>query len=80
MEKNTNFKYINLSPFKWFVLENFPFIEADFDALTEWQLFCKLGKEINKIRTKNKKEEKILKNLQQVLRLKNNYNFDTAKI
>ena len=37
-------------------------------------------KEINKIRTKNKKEEKILKNLQQVLRLKNNYNFDTAKI
>ena len=43
------FDYKNLSPFKWFVLENFPFIEADFDALTEWQLFCKLGKEINKI-------------------------------
>ena len=42
-----NYKY--LTPFKWFVLENFPFIEADFDALTEWQLFCKLGKEINKI-------------------------------
>lgn len=49
MEKNTNFKYINLSPFKWFVLENFPFLEDDFNALTEWQLFCKLGKEINKI-------------------------------
>lgn len=44
-----NFNYKNLTPFKWFVLENFPFIEADFDALTEWQLFCKLGKEINKI-------------------------------
>ena len=43
------FEYKNLTPFKWFVLENFPFIEADFDALTEWQLFCKLGKEINKI-------------------------------
>lgn len=43
------FEYKNLSPFKWFVLENFPFIEADFDALTEWQIFCKLGKEINKI-------------------------------
>lgn len=43
------FDYKNLTPFKWFVLENFPFIEADFDALTEWQLFCKLGKEINKI-------------------------------
>ena len=49
MLNNINFDYKNLSPFKWFVLENFPFIEADFDALTEWQLFCKLGKEINKI-------------------------------
>ena len=43
------FNYTNLTPFKWFVLENFPFIEADFDALTDWQLFCKVGKEINKI-------------------------------
>lgn len=46
---NVNFIYTNLTPFKWYVLENFPFIEADFDALTNWQLFCKLGKEINKI-------------------------------
>lgn len=38
-----------LSPFKWFILENFPYIEEDFDALTNWQLFCKLGKEMNKI-------------------------------
>lgn len=44
-----NFTYTNLAPFKWYVLENFPFIEADFDALTNWQLFCKLGKEMNKI-------------------------------
>lgn len=43
------FEFKNLTSFKWFVLENFPFIEADFDALTEWQLFCKLGKEMNKI-------------------------------
>lgn len=46
---NENYEYLKLSPFKWFVLQNFPFIEADFDALTEWQLFCKIGKEINKI-------------------------------
>lgn len=46
MEK---FNFNKLSKFKWFVLENFPFIEADFDALTNWQLFCKLGKEMNKI-------------------------------
>ena len=38
-----------LPPFKWFVLENFPYIEDDFDALTNWQLFCKLGKEMNRI-------------------------------
>lgn len=43
------YDYKNICPFKWFVLENFPFIEDDFDALTNWQLFCKLGKEINKI-------------------------------
>ncbi len=44
-----NYDYNLLPPFKWFCLENFPFIEADFDALTNWQLFCKIGKEINKI-------------------------------
>lgn len=43
------YTYTNLTPFKWYVLENFPFIEEDFDALTNWQLFCKLGKEMNKI-------------------------------
>lgn len=45
----SNYDYKRLCPFKWFVLENFPFIEEDFDALTNWQLFCKLGKEMNKI-------------------------------
>ena len=44
------FEYKRLCPFKWYILENFPFIEYDFDALTNWQLFCKIGKEINKIR------------------------------
>lgn len=50
-KKDINYKYKKLCPFKWFVLENFPFIEADFDALTNWQLFCKLGLEMNKIIT-----------------------------
>lgn len=44
-----NYNYIQLPPFKWYVLQNFPFIEADFDAITNWQLFCKLGEEINKL-------------------------------
>lgn len=44
-----NYDYKKLCPFKWFVLQNFPFIEADFDAITNWQLFCKLGEEMNKV-------------------------------
>lgn len=44
-----NYDYKPLPPFKWFILQNFPFIEADFDALTNWELFCKLGNEMNKI-------------------------------
>ena len=42
------FNFNRLSPFKWFVLNNFPFIDADFDAMTEWQLFQKIGEWINK--------------------------------
>lgn len=44
-----NFNYNNLPPFKWFVLQNFPFIEADFDAITNYQLYCKIVEYVNKI-------------------------------
>lgn len=37
-----------LSPFRWFVLQNFPFIEADFDALTNYELMCKIVEYLNK--------------------------------
>lgn len=50
MSDNLNFDYKNLTPFKWFILENFPFIEDSIDTLTNYQLFCKLGEEINKNR------------------------------
>ena len=42
----------NLSPFKWFCLQNFPFIEADFDALTNYELMCKIVEYVNQIATK----------------------------
>lgn len=45
---NNNFKYNKLTPFKWFVLENFPFIEEDFDAITNYQLFSKVVEYLNK--------------------------------
>ena len=44
-----NYDYKKLTPFKWYVLQNFPFIDEDFDAITNYQLFCKLGEEINKV-------------------------------
>lgn len=47
--ENNEFDFEPLPPFKWFVQQNFPFIDADFDAITNYQLFCKLGEEINKI-------------------------------
>lgn len=32
-----------------FVLQNFPFIEADFDALTDYELICKVVEYLNKV-------------------------------
>ena len=44
-----NFNFKKLPPFKWFVLQNFPFIEADFDAITYYQLLCKIAEYLNKV-------------------------------
>lgn len=33
---------MRIPPFKFFVLQNFPFIEEDFDALTNYELMCKI--------------------------------------
>lgn len=44
------------SPFYTFAIQNFPFIEKDFDALTDYQLMCKifqyLDNEIKKVDSK----------------------------
>lgn len=37
-----------LEPFKFFCLQNFPFIEEDFDALTNYELMCKIVEYVNK--------------------------------
>lgn len=36
-------------PFKGWVIQNFPFIEADFDAITNYQLYCKVVEYLNKV-------------------------------
>lgn len=44
--KKYNYK---LTPFKLCVLQNFPFIEADFDAITNYQLLCKVVEYLNHV-------------------------------
>lgn len=41
--------YKILPPFKMQVLTNFPYIEADFDALTNYQLLCKIVEYLNMV-------------------------------
>lgn len=43
-----SFIYNNLTPFKWCIMNNFPFIEADFDSITNYQLFEKIVEYLNK--------------------------------
>lgn len=50
-----NFNFKKLPPFKFFVLQNFPFIEADFDAITNYQLLCKVVEYLNKVIDENNK-------------------------
>lgn len=38
-----------IPPFKRWTLENFPFIEDDFDAITNYQLYCKIVEYLKKI-------------------------------
>lgn len=40
--------YKPLPPFKWFVLQNFPFIDEDFDAMTNYEVLCKVVEYLNK--------------------------------
>ncbi len=38
-----------ITPFRLCVLQNFPFIEADFDAVTDYELLCKVVEYLNKV-------------------------------
>ena len=46
---NLDIKFKRLTPFKRCVLQNFPFIEADFDALTNYGLLCKIVEYLNNV-------------------------------
>lgn len=44
-----SFENTKIPKFRRCVLQNFPFIEADFDALTDYQLLCKVVEYLNKV-------------------------------
>ena len=46
---NLDIKFKRLTPFKRCILQNFPFIEADFDALTNYGLLCKIVEYLNRV-------------------------------
>ena len=41
----------NLTPFKFFMLQNFPYIAEDFDSTTTYELMCKLAEYMNNVIT-----------------------------
>jgi hypothetical protein len=45
---NNEKKFIKLTPFKMQVLQSFPFIDEDFDAITNYELLCKVVDYLNK--------------------------------
>lgn len=55
----------NLTPFKLCVLQNFPFIEADFDAVTNYQLLCKVVEYLNNVIDNNNKQNDNITQLEQ---------------
>lgn len=50
--------------FRNFVLQNFPFLEDDFDALTDYQLFCKMMAYVKQFAKDNEEFKKRLDELQ----------------
>lgn len=44
---NNEKKFIKLTPFKMQILQSFPFIDADFDAITNYELLCKVVEYLN---------------------------------
>ena len=81
---NNDYKdMVHLTPFKACVLQNFPFIEADFDAVTNYQLLCKVVEYLNKlIDNSNKQNDNITQLEQNFITLYNyvKYYFDNLDI
>ena len=65
-----------IPPFRRFVIQNFPFIEADFDALTSYQLWSKVVEYLNKV---IKSQNELTAEMQQYIDYINHY-FDNLDV
>lgn len=60
---NLDIKFQRLTPFKRCVIQNFPFIEADFDALTNYGLLCKIVEYLNQVIASQNEVQGVTENL-----------------
>ena len=73
----------NLKPFKLFALKNFPFIEADFDAITNYELLCKIVEYLNNVIASQNETMENVQNLSNAFNQLYNYvhdYFDTLDV
>ena len=80
---NNEKKFIKLTPFKMQVLQSFPFIDEDFDALTNYELLCKvvdyLNKTINNVDYLNDEVEEYINKFNELKNYVDNY-FDNLDV
>ena len=61
-----------LTPFKLWTLQNFPFIEEDFDALTNYEIMCKIVEKLNEVIAITNEQTETFKYLsEEFIKLKN---------
>ena len=59
--------YNGFNKFRWFVTQNFPFIEKDFDALTDYEILCKIFEYFdNQIKAVDEKYSGLFDNVEQL--------------
>lgn len=56
---------VTLTPFKLWTLQNFPFIEEDFDALTNYEIMCKIVEKLNEVIAVTNEQAEIFSTLEQ---------------
>lgn len=69
--------YKGMRPFRWFILENFPFIENDFEAINDYRLFSrvvdKLNEVIKSLNLSNEQVENLTNKVNELEEYINNY-------